>query len=38
MGRGGGKVGGREGEGGEEATDSIELQNSQKQSFFCFLI
>ena len=31
------KGGGREGEGGEEATDSIEPQNSHKQSFFFWL-
>ena len=31
---GGKKEGGREGEGCEEATDSIEPQNSHKQSFF----
>ena len=28
------KEGGREGEGGEEATDSVEPQNSHKKSFF----
>ena len=33
-GEGGKKVGGREGEGGEEAIDSIEPQNTHKQSFF----
>ena len=31
------KEGGMEGEGGEEATDSIEPQNSHKQSLFFWL-
>ena len=31
------REGGREGEGGEEASDSIEHQNSHKQSFFFWL-
>ena len=36
-GEGGKKEGGRKGEGGEEATDNIEHQNSHKQSFLFWL-